>query len=161
MRISGVATAFPEYCFTQREVAEALKAHWDDKIPNPGVLSRLMSRVGVEKRHFVLPLDGYMAMDSWGKANNQWIQAAQQLAETALLKAVESAGLALDRIGAVFFVSVTGIASPSIEARLINRIKLPLHVERVPIFGLGCVAGAAGIARAADYVRAFPDQAAA
>jgi len=161
MRISGVATAFPEYCFTQREVAEALKAHWDDKIPNPGVLSRLMSRVGVEKRHFVLPLDGYMAMDSWGKANNQWIQAAQQLAETALLKAVESAGLALDRIGAVFFVSVTGIASPSIEARLINRIKLPLHVKRVPIFGLGCVAGAAGIARAADYVRAFPDQAAA
>ena len=56
---------------------------------------------------------------------------------------------------------MTGIASPSIEARLINRIKLPLHVKRIPIFGLGCVAGAAGIARAADYVRAFPDQVAA
>jgi alkylresorcinol/alkylpyrone synthase len=161
MQISGVATAFPKYCYTQREVAEALKSQWDDKVPNPGILSRMMSRVGVDQRHFVLPLDGYLPMDTWGKANNEWIQAAVELAESALLKAVESAGLTLDHIGAIFFVSVTGIASPSIEARLINRIKLPLNVKRVPIFGLGCVAGAAGIARAADYVRAFPDQAAA
>ena len=56
---------------------------------------------------------------------------------------------------------MTGIASPSIDARLINRMRLPLHLKRVPIFGLGCVAGAAGVARAADYVRAFPDQVAA
>jgi alkylresorcinol/alkylpyrone synthase len=161
MRISGVATAFPKYCFTQREVAEALKTQWDDKIPNPGVLSRMMSSVGVDRRHFVLPLDGYLPMDTWGKANNEWIQAAEELAERALLKAVESAELTLENIGAIFFVSVTGIASPSIEARLMNRIKLPLNVKRIPIFGLGCVAGAAGIARAADYVRAFPDQAAA
>ncbi len=161
MRISGVATAFPKYCFSQREVAEALKSQWDDKVPNPGVLSRMMSSVGVDRRHFVLPLDGYLPMDTWGKANNEWIQAAEELAEQALLGAVESAGLRLENIGAIFFVSVTGIASPSIEARLMNRVKLPLNVKRIPIFGLGCVAGAAGIARAADYVRAFPDQAAA
>ena len=160
MRISGIATAFPKYCFTQREVAEALKEQWDDKVPNPGILSRMMSRVGVDQRHFVLPLDGYLPMDTWGKANNEWIRAAVDLSEKALLKAVESAGLTLENIGAIFFVSVTGIASPSIEARLMNRIKLPLNVKRIPIFGLGCVAGAAGIARAADYVRAFPNQAA-
>ncbi len=161
MRISGVATAFPKYCFTQREVADALKSQWDDKVPNPGILSRMMTRVGVDQRHFVLPLDGYLPMDTWGKANNEWIKAAEELSECALLKAVEAAGITLADIGAVFFVSVTGIASPSIEARLINRIKLPLNVKRIPIFGLGCVAGAAGIARAADYVRAFPGQAAA
>lgn len=161
MRISGVATAFPKYCFSQREVAEALKSQWDDKVPNPGVLSRMMLRVGVDRRHFVLPLDCYLPMDTWGKANNEWIRAAVDLSEESLLKAVELAGLTLANIGAIFFVSVTGVASPSIEARLINRIKLPLNVKRIPIFGLGCVAGAAGIARAADYVRAFPDQAAA
>ena len=161
MRISGVATAFPKYCFTQREVADALKSQWDDKVPNPGILSRMMTRVGVDKRHFVRPLDGYLPMDTWGKANNEWIKAAEDLAECALLRAVEAAGLKLENIGAIFFVSVTGISSPSIEARLMNRIKLPLNVKRVPIFGLGCVAGAAGIARAADYVRAFPNQAAA
>jgi len=68
------------------------------------------------------------------------------------------AGLELSQIGALFFVSVTGIASPSIDARLINRMKLPTNIRRTPIFGLGCVAGAAGVARAADYVRAYPDQ---
>jgi alkylresorcinol/alkylpyrone synthase len=161
MRISGVAAAYPKYCFTQREVADALKTQWEDKVPNPGILSRMMYRVGVDQRHFVLPLDSYLPMDTWGKANNEWIHEAVDLAEKSLLKAVELAGLTLANIGAIFFVSVTGIASPSIEARLINRIKLPLNVKRIPIFGLGCVAGAAGIARAADYVRAFPDQAAA
>ncbi len=68
------------------------------------------------------------------------------------------AGLDLSQIGALFFVSVTGVASPSIDARLINRMKLPTNFRRTPIFGLGCVAGAAGVARAADYVRAYPDQ---
>jgi alkylresorcinol/alkylpyrone synthase len=58
----------------------------------------------------------------------------------------------------MFFVSVTGVASPSIDARLMNKMGLPLSMKRIPIFGLGCVAGAAGIARAADYVRGFPDQ---
>ncbi len=161
MRISGVATAFPRYCYSQRQVAEALREQWEDKVPSPVLLARMMCRAGVEQRHFVLPLDRYLPMDTWGKANNEWIQAAEELAERALLEAVERAGLKLDDIGAIFFVSVTGIASPSIEARLMNRIKLPLHVKRIPIFGLGCVAGAAGIARAADYVRAFPGQAAA
>jgi alkylresorcinol/alkylpyrone synthase len=54
-------------------------------------------------------------------------------------------------------VTVTGVATPSLDARLMNRLGLPPRVKRVPIFGLGCVAGTAGIARAADYVRAFPD----
>jgi alkylresorcinol/alkylpyrone synthase len=161
MRISGVATAFPKYRFSQQEVAEALSEQWADKVPSPVLLSRMMCRAGVEQRHFVLPLDRYLPMDTWGKANNEWIQAAEELAERALLEAVERAELTLDDIGAVFFVSVTGIASPSIEARLMNRVRLPLNVKRIPIFGLGCVAGAAGIARAADYVRAFPNQAAA
>jgi alkylresorcinol/alkylpyrone synthase len=61
-------------------------------------------------------------------------------------------------VGALFFTSVTGIASPSIDARLINRMGFSPNVKRVPMFGLGCVAGAAGIARAADYVRAYPDE---
>ena len=62
---------------------------------------------------------------------------------------------------AIFVTSVTGIAAPSLDARLINRMGLSPNIKRIPIFGLGCVAGAAGISRAADYVRAYPDQAAA
>jgi len=57
----------------------------------------------------------------------------------------------------LYFVTVTGVATPSVDARLMNRLGLPARVKRVPIFGLGCVAGAAGVARAGDYLRAFPD----
>ena len=70
-------------------------------------------------------------------------------------------GFSTEDLGALFFVSVTGISSPSIDARLVNRMNLPVNIKRVPIFGLGCVAGAAGISRAADYVLAYPKQVAA
>ncbi len=86
---------------------------------------------------------------------------AQELGEQALCRALHHAGLETSALGALFFTSVTGISSPSIDALLINRMGLPRNIKRVPIFGLGCVAGAAGIARAADYVRAYPSQSAA
>jgi len=71
---------------------------------------------------------------------------------------VANSGVKAHDLGAFFFTSVTGISSPSIDALLINKMKLCRNVRRVPIFGLGCVAGAAGISRAADYVQAHPGQ---
>jgi alkylresorcinol/alkylpyrone synthase len=97
-------------------------------------------------------------MQGFGEANDIWIRAAQELGEKAICKAVRAAHIAPSSLEAIFFVSVTGVASPSIDARLVNRMSLSPRIKRTPIFGLGCVAGAAGIARAADYVRAFPDQ---
>jgi alkylresorcinol/alkylpyrone synthase len=161
MRIAGVASAFPRQYFSQQEITSALKQHWADKLGNPDVLDRLLSRVGVESRHLALPIEAYDGLTSWGKANDAWIEVSEELAEQALCKALTRAGLSVKDLGAIFFVSVTGIASPSIDARLINRMGLPNSIKRIPIFGLGCVAGAAGIARAADYVRAYPAQCAA
>src|SRR6202030_1677061 len=94
-------------------------------------------------------------------ANNHWIEVAQELGQKALCCALTRAGFAPSELGALFFVSITGISSPSIDARLINRMSLPVNIKRVPIFGLACVAGAAGSARAADYVLAYPKQVAA
>jgi alkylresorcinol/alkylpyrone synthase len=108
-----------------------------------------------------MPAEKYNGMTSWGQANDVWIEVAQELGEQALCRALHHAGLDASQLGALFFTSVTGISSPSIDALLINRMGLPANIRRVPIFGLGCVAGAAGIARAADYVRAYPSQAAA
>jgi alkylresorcinol/alkylpyrone synthase len=90
-----------------------------------------------------------------------WIKVAKELGEQSLCRAMQYAGIESKQLGALFFVSVTGISSPSIDALLINKMGLPQNIRRVPIFGLGCVAGAAGIARCADYVRAYPGQAAA
>jgi alkylresorcinol/alkylpyrone synthase len=161
MRICGVASAFPKNYYSQDVIREALKSRWSNKLERPQVLDRLHSNVGVQGRHLALPIAAYEDLSTWGQANDVWIQVAQELGEQALCRALNHAGLATSDLGAIFFVSVTGIASPSIEGRLINRMGLSPNIKRIPIFGLGCVAGAAGIARAADYVRAFPDQAAA
>jgi alkylresorcinol/alkylpyrone synthase len=159
MRIAGVGSAFPEHYYTQSEVAAELKSYWATRIDKPEVLDRLLTRVGVDGRYFVLPLDQYEPLDTWGKANDCWISTAEDLAESAVCRALTRAGLTVQDLSAIFFVSVTGIASPSIDAKLVNRMGLPRNIKRVPIFGLGCVAGAAGISRAADYVRGFPGQA--
>lgn len=161
MTISGVASAFPRHYYKQEQIAEALKHNWQHRIENPQVLDRLLSRVGVDGRFLSLPLESYDGLATWGQANNAWIEVAEELGEQALCRALTRAGLSTDDLGAIFFTSVTGIASPSIDARLINRMGLPRNVRRIPIFGLGCVGGAAGISRASDYVRAYPDQVAA
>jgi alkylresorcinol/alkylpyrone synthase len=101
-------------------------------------------------------VDAYYKLTKWGEFNDAWIKCAQELGQEAICRALVGAGLAPQDIDALFVVSVTGIASPSLDARLVNRMGLNPRIKRIPIFGLGCVAGAAGIARAADYVRGFP-----
>src|SRR5580658_7203464 len=161
MTIAGVASALPEHQYDQRVLLSALQRHWGPKVDNPVFMERLQARVGVNTRHLALPIEEYYDLKSWGKANNHWIDVATELGEKALCGALTRAGVATSDVGAILFVSITGISSPSIDARLINRMSLPVNIKRVPIFGLGCVAGAAGISRAADYVRAYPKQVAA
>jgi alkylresorcinol/alkylpyrone synthase len=158
MRIASAASALPPYFFPQSILLEAFKTYWGSKLENPRMLDRLWSNCAVDGRHLVQPIEAYLSMDTWGQANNVWIEAALDLGSTAICRALANAGRERSNIGAMFFVSVTGIASPSIDARLINRMGLPLNLRRTPIFGWGCVGGAAGISRAADYVRAYPDQ---
>ena len=161
MHIISAGSAFPPFYYRQQQICEALKRHWGNKLPSVEALSRLLSRVGVSGRHLSLPIEQYDGLDSWGKSNDVWIRTAEELGQQALCRALTRAGLGAQDIDAIYFVSVTGIASPSIDARLVNRMGLRPDIKRIPIFGLGCVAGAAGIARAADYVRAFPDHVAA
>src|SRR5579863_9177753 len=159
--IAGVASALPEHKYDQRVLLQALQKHWGSKVDNPVFLERLQARVGVETRYLALPLEEYYGLTRWGAANNHWIEVAQDLGQKALCGALSRSGFSTQDLGALFFVSVTGISSPSIDARLVNRMNLPVNIKRVPIFGLGCVAGAAGISRAADYVLAYPKQVAA
>jgi len=161
MRIASAASAFPKHYYPQKFLLEKLREYWGDRLKNPQMLARLHRNVAVEGRHLAIPAEKYYEIDTWGKANDIWIEVGQELGEQALCRALHHAGLQASALGALFFTSVTGISSPSIDALLINRMGLPVNIRRLPIFGLGCVAGAAGIARAADYVRAYPRQAAA
>jgi alkylresorcinol/alkylpyrone synthase len=161
MKIASAASAFPKHYYSQKFLLEKLQEYWGERLRNPQMLARLHRNVAVKGRHLAMPPEKYNELDTWGKANDVWIQVAQELGEQALCRALHHADLENSALGALFFTSVTGISSPSIDALLINRMGLPTNIKRLPIFGLGCVAGAAGIARAADYVRAYPSQAAA
>src|ERR1700747_1821898 len=158
MRIASVGIAFPKHYYKQELLVEALKNDWRHRLPNPAILDRLDESMQVEGRYTVRPIDFYENMETFGQANNVWIECALDLGEKALCRALARAGIEPDELSAIFVTSVTGIASPSIDARLVNKMGLSPNIKRIPIFGLGCVAGAAGIARAADYVRAYPDQ---
>ena len=161
MKIASAASAFPQHYYPQDFLLEKLQQWWGERLKNPQMLARLHRNVAVESRHLAIPYQEYYDIHTWGDANDVWIRVARELGEQALCRALHHAGLDKNSLGALFFTSVTGISSPSIDALLINRMGLPANIKRVPIFGLGCVAGAAGIARAADYVRAYPGQAAA
>jgi alkylresorcinol/alkylpyrone synthase len=145
----------------QRYEQAAITATLLDLLDPPAAVRRriesLQESVRVGWRHLALPLEDYAALDTFGKANDAWIRVGLELGERAAADALARARLAPADVDALFAVSVTGIANPSLDARLVNRMGLRRDVKRVPIFGLGCVAGVAGIARAADYVKGHPD----
>jgi alkylresorcinol/alkylpyrone synthase len=158
MRILSAATALPAHYYPQKVLIDAFRKYWGGRLDRFDVLERLHAATQVDGRYLALPLESY-PQANWGDSNNSWIEASLQLGEEAVAKVMKAAHVAADHIGAFFFVSITGVCSPSIEGRLINRMNLSQRMKRIPIFGLGCVAGAAGIARAADYVKAYPKQA--
>jgi alkylresorcinol/alkylpyrone synthase len=158
LKIAAVGSSLPGYYYDQETLFEAFREAWSERYFNLDRLEQLHQHVLVGGRHLALPIDEYRAIETWGQANDHWIRVAQEVGGEAIMSALNRAGLTVDDVDVLIFVTVTGVAVPSIDARLINRLGLPARVKRIPIFGLGCVAGAAGVARAADYVRAFPDQ---
>ncbi len=158
MKIAAVGEAFPAHYYSQERLLEEFKRVWSRQLFNQDRLEVLHKNVLVGGRYLALPIEEYSKIESWGEANDAWIRVAQQVGEQAVRKALDLAGLEPVDVDCLIFVSVTGVATPSIDARLMNRLGLAPRVKRLPIFGLGCVAGAAGISRAADYVKAYPDQ---
>lgn len=156
MKIAGLASALPPHAYDQETLLAAFREHWAERYFNLDRLEQLHRNVLVGGRRLSLPMDEYAKIGSWGEANDHWIRVAQELGGEAVSGALAAAGLGPRDVDALYFVTVTGVATPSIDARLVNRLQLRSDVKRVPIFGLGCLAGAAGIARCADYLRGHP-----
>ena len=135
----------PTYRYSQADITAALKHHWNGKLERPELLDRLHSRTGVEFRNLASPLERSARFRSWGETNAAWLEVAQTLGENAIDTALDRAGIERDELDALFVVSITGIASPSLDARLINRMRLRPDIKRTPIFGVGCVGGAIGL----------------
>jgi alkylresorcinol/alkylpyrone synthase len=142
----------------QETLTAALSAQWGGQHYNPERLAQIHQATLVGGRHLALPLAEYAALGGFGKRNQAWLRVALELGEAAIREALTRAGLAPRDVGHLLFVTTTGIATPSLDARLVNRLGLQPSVKRTPIFGLGCLGGAAGLARATDTLRAFPEE---
>jgi alkylresorcinol/alkylpyrone synthase len=158
--LRSIGRALPAHYYEQETLSSALWNEWGGDDEGRSRFARFHRAVGVRGRHLALPIEEYRSLGSFARANDRWIERAVELGATAIQSGLSQAGLSPNDIDHVFFTTVTGIASPSIDAKLINLLAMRRDIKRTPMFGLGCVGGAAGLARAADYLRAYPKHAA-
>ena len=157
MKIVSCAGALPNHYYDQDALISGFLQTWSDQHHNPDRLVRLHQAVQVGGRHLALPMDRYATM-SFGEANDAFIEVGTEIGARAVQAALDSAGLTPADVDVIFSTTVTGLATPSLDARLVNRLGLRSDVKRIPMFGLGCVAGAAGTSRLHDYLKGHPDQ---
>jgi alkylresorcinol/alkylpyrone synthase len=119
---------------------------------------QIQRSVRIDRRYLALPVSEYPALDSFAKTNAAWIRVAPELGAVAAQSALAAAGMSARDVDQLFFVTGTGIATPSLDARIVNRLGMRSDVRRTPIFGLGCAGGVAAVGRAADVLRGFPGQ---
>jgi alkylresorcinol/alkylpyrone synthase len=156
--LAGVHAVLPPYRYQQAELTSAFADLCLGSDADQTLLRRLHASSHVSSRHLVLPLEQYAAIPGFKESNELFISHAVELGAEALSGALQRAGIRASEIDMVLSTTVTGIAVPSIEARIAQVVGLRADVKRVPLFGLGCVAGAAGLARLHDYLLGHPDE---
>jgi alkylresorcinol/alkylpyrone synthase len=150
VEVLSLATANPQFRLLQAEAAFRAK----ELYPHLRKLWQLYDNTGIEFRYNCEPIEWYLRPHSWQERTDSFQRHALDLFEEVTLKATEAAGVALDAIDMIVTNTVTGLAIPSLDAMLLNRLKLAPTIERLPMFGLGCGAGVAGLARAARLAHA-------
>lgn len=155
--IAAVHGQLAAHRYPQAEITEAFAAVVSPNGEHRPLIERIHKATGIEYRTLALPLDEYARLSGFGAANDAFIRVALELGEEAINGALREVGLDARDIDLVMSTSVTGIATPSLDALLISRVGFREDIKRLPIFGLGCVAGAAGIARIHDYLLGHPD----
>ena len=158
MQILSVRGALPPHRYSQEQITDAFARVITRGRLDERVLRRFHANAGVRHRHLALPLEAYAGLDGFTQANDLFIAAAVELGARALEEALKAADLTPSDVDLVVSATVTGLAVPSLDARIAALVGLRPDVKRVPLVGLGCVAGAAGIARLEDYLVGHPDE---
>jgi len=150
IRIQGVGTAVPEHVYRQAEVQDVVKNVFRKGVDNMDRLLRVFDHLHIEQRHFARELSWYQEGHTFSECNAVFAESAVQLSCQAAVKAIRQAEMRPDEIGGIVVVSSTGFMTPSLDAVIIQKLELPLTIIRLPVFGLGCSGGVAGLARAAE-----------
>src|SRR3954453_18919602 len=158
MEILSVRGALPEHRYGQEEITDAFAAVIGGRSVDEGLLRRLPANAGVRQRHLAMPLEEYAGLRDFGESNDRFIEVGVQLGAQALVDALKAADPTPADVDLVIPTTVTGLAGPSLDARIAAVVGLRPDVKRVPLVGLGCVAGAAGVARLHDYLVGHPDE---
>ena len=152
--ILSVATATPPHRIPQPVAKDFARAMFSDVYRDIDRLLPIFDHSGVESRNFCVPVEWFYEDHSFSEKNDLYVESALDLSEKAARRALDKAGADPADVAAVFFVSTTGLAIPSIDSFLLRRLGLSEHTRRVPVVGLGCAAGASGLGLAAHYAGA-------
>ena len=158
--IVSITTGFPEYYYPQDELLIAAQQEWKPKresILKP--LEQFYTNVKVNGRYLSWPLERYKNPTTFEERNNAYIETALELGEQTICALLDQVHMSPQEIDQLTVISTTGISVPSLDARLMNRIPFSRGMKHLPLFGLGCLGGAAGIAHTADYLQGHPDEA--
>ena len=155
-RILSVATAVPPHVLGQEEVTRRIDRALGPRSREIMRLLPMFGNTGIERRYSCVPIEWYEQLHEWPERNQVYLDSAMDLLATATRRALERAQRRPEEIDAIVVVSTTGIATPSLDALLMERMQLPRTVRRLPIFGLGCAGGAIGLARAATLAQSNP-----
>ncbi|MGZ0049839.1 type III polyketide synthase [Brevibacillus gelatini] len=156
-RIESVATAVPPHEVSTEQSRQFARHFFQDAFPDIDRLLNVFSHSHIEKRHFCMPLDWFFTDCPFPEKNRLYIRHAEALSLAAARKCLEKAGLTPADIDCLVFVSSSGIATPSMDARLLNSLGLRSDITRIPLWGLGCAGGAMGLSRSFEYAGAYPE----
>lgn len=158
-RIAGIGTALGDHRYDQEQLIAGFRGLWGPS-GEFSPIERFHRSVRVDARHLALPMEAY-PLRSFDEAARVFVDVGTKLGERAVTDALGDAGLEPADVDALFFTTVTGVAAPTLDVRVANRLRLRSDLKRLPFFGLGCVGGVSGLARVYDYLLAWPDQVAA
>jgi alkylresorcinol/alkylpyrone synthase len=155
-RIVSAGIAVPPYCYQQSAIRAEAQRHFTAELQEADRLISVFDSVQVQKRHFCVPLEWFSVHHSFTEKNNEYVRWAEQLSLQAIQACLEKTSLGPGDIDHLVFVSTSGMATPSVDARLMNRMGFRAHMRRTPLFGLGCAGGAAGLSLCSRLAKADP-----
>ncbi len=156
VKLVSVATAVPPHSIDQRDAAKAAHQSFQSRFEDFERLVKVFETSGIHTRYLVRPLEWYMEPLGWSERNAAYLDGACDLFVDAATRALDDAGITAAQVDTVVTVSSTGLATPSLDARVADRMGFGSDIERVPVFGLGCAGGATGLSIGARLAKSRP-----